>query len=397
MKKIALLGNMNNNHNSLTRYLRDAGFDAQLFLYENEVDHFMPGCDQYGTVYKEYTNYLKWGSYKSLVFFNKKKIKDDLKDFDFVIGSRLAPAILNKAGMKLDVAIPTGSDLYEFPFFQGYRLKNLLKYFFVSKHQRKGFEECSHLIWDETNPGIENKIGKIKFKGNRLKCGIPMIYLPEYTKENIQKHISESHLYSRFKKIRDENDIVIFHQTRHLWKSVPSNMPEHNKGNDRLFHAVKKLIDNNPNLNIAVNTFSYGGDVDESKKLIKDLGIEKYVNWFEKSPRKEIMIGIDLADIVAGQFKNCYYTYGSVLEGVTMKKVIIHNRSNEMEYKKKLSKLFPVIHAETKNDIYEGLTKYINNKEYYDTEVAKEAYNWLENVLIKKPVNYIIDAIQNKT
>ena len=131
MKKVALLGNMNNNHNSVARYLRDAGFDAQLFLYENEASHFLPSFDQYEDNYKEYTNHLSWGSYKNFVFLNKKKIQNDLKEFDFVIGSRLAPAYLNKAGLVLDMAIPTGSDLYEFPFFQGYQPKLLLKYLFV--------------------------------------------------------------------------------------------------------------------------------------------------------------------------------------------------------------------------------------------------------------------------
>lgn len=396
MKKIALLGNMNNNHNSVTRYLRDAGFDAQLFLYENEASHFLPSSDQYTDEYKAYIQKLSWGSYKKFVFLNKKKIQEDLKSFDFIIGSRLAPAYLNKSGIVLDMAIPTGSDLYEFPFFQGYHPKFLLKYFFVSQYQRKGFEECHHLIWDETNPEIEAKINKIQFQGKRLRSGIPMIYLPEYEQKNINKHLGTSKLYPTFKKIRKENDIVIFHHVRHFWKNVPSNMPEHDKANDRLFYAVKQFKEKHPDIRIAIVTFNYGPDAEETKKLVVELNLTNNVHWIEKAPRKEIMIGIGLSDIVAGEFKNSYFTYGTVLEAMTMKKTVLHNRKNIEQYKKTYDELYGMIHAEYIEDIVDGLELYWQKKDYYDTEVAVQAHEWLKKYVIEKPVNYIIDAINDK-
>jgi len=396
MKKVALLGNMNNNHNSVARYLRDAGFDAQLFLYENEASHFLPSFDQYDDNYKEYTNHLSWGSYKNFVFLNKKKIQNDLKEFDFVIGSRLAPAYLNKAGLVLDMAIPTGSDLYEFPFFQGYQPKLLLKYLFVSKYQRKGFEECKHLVWDETNLELEAKINQISFQGDRLRAGIPMIYIPEYSESNIKKHIHTSVLYDKFKRIREENDLFIFHHVRHFWNNVPSNMPEHDKANHRLFYAVKQYTTQNPNIRVCIATFDYGPDANDTKNLIKELDIEKNVYWFDIAPRKEIMIGIGLADIVAGEFKNSYLTYGTVLEAMTMKKVIIHNRKNVAEYKKNYDELYNMIHAETIEEIIVGLNKYMNNKAYYDGEFSIQAYNWLNKYVIQKPINYIIKSINSK-
>lgn len=396
MKKVALLGNMNNNHNSVTRYLRDMGFDAQLFLYENEASHFLPSFDQYDNYYKEYTNHLSWGSYKNLVFLNKKKIQNDLKEFDFVIGSRLAPAYLNKAGIVLDMAIPTGSDLYEFPFFQGFQPKLLLKYLFVSKYQRKGFQECKHLVWDETNPEIEDKINQINFQGNRLRAGVPMIYIPEYTESNIEKYIDKSVLYDKFKRIRDENDLFIFHHVRHFWKAVPLNMPEHDKANDRLFRALKQYIVNNPKIRVGVATFDYGPDAYETRNLIKELGIEKNVYWFDVAPRKEIMIGIGLADIVAGEFKNSYLTYGTVLEAMTMKTLIIHNRKNEEIYKKNYGELYDMIHAETIDEIISALNQYMNNKIYYDTEATLQAFNWLKKYVIEKSINYIVESINSK-
>ena len=40
-KKIALIGNMNNNFFSIARYLRDRSYQADLFLID-ELDHFLP-------------------------------------------------------------------------------------------------------------------------------------------------------------------------------------------------------------------------------------------------------------------------------------------------------------------------------------------------------------------
>lgn len=40
--KIALIDNMNNNFFAVTRYFRDLGIDAHLFLIQSESQHFTP-------------------------------------------------------------------------------------------------------------------------------------------------------------------------------------------------------------------------------------------------------------------------------------------------------------------------------------------------------------------
>ena len=72
-KKVALIGNMNNNNFTLLRILRDNKIDAHLFLYSNET--FQPQADT--------KNYLNWRSYihnlniyrmVSLIFYSLTKI-----------------------------------------------------------------------------------------------------------------------------------------------------------------------------------------------------------------------------------------------------------------------------------------------------------------------------------
>ena len=114
--KIACICNMNNMMFILCRYLRDAGYDAQLFTLADEPAHFNPASDSYDDEYLTYYHpfpFTKSTIYKpeSIQLLHKK-----LKDFDFFIGSDMAPAILAMIGLRLDVFVPHGSDIYDFPF-----------------------------------------------------------------------------------------------------------------------------------------------------------------------------------------------------------------------------------------------------------------------------------------
>ena len=53
-KKIGLIGNMNNNFFALTRYLRDAGYQAELIIVGEENAHFPPQSDSYEENFTDY-------------------------------------------------------------------------------------------------------------------------------------------------------------------------------------------------------------------------------------------------------------------------------------------------------------------------------------------------------
>ena len=61
-KKIALIGNSNNNFFSLTRFLKDKGYEADLFLCNNELSHFHPSNDTYSLDFMQYTFRLPFGN-----------------------------------------------------------------------------------------------------------------------------------------------------------------------------------------------------------------------------------------------------------------------------------------------------------------------------------------------
>ena len=108
--KIAAIGNQNNNHFSLIRYLLGAGYDADLLLTNAEQDHFHPSCDSYDLSYYSFTKQLCWGSVRSFLNTPKNQIVDDLGTYDILIGTGLAPAYVSRAGMRLDVFDEAGVD-----------------------------------------------------------------------------------------------------------------------------------------------------------------------------------------------------------------------------------------------------------------------------------------------
>ena len=85
MKKIALIGNMNNNFFALCRHLRDRGYHAELF-FRHTHDHFHPKADTTSLDDLKLCHEIDWFEYSSIGERNAK-IASDLKSFDFFIGS----------------------------------------------------------------------------------------------------------------------------------------------------------------------------------------------------------------------------------------------------------------------------------------------------------------------
>ena len=70
--RIACIGNMNNMMFTLCRYLRDNGYDANLFCFKDEAVNFLPGTDSFDADKAEelfsqlgyLAHYLNWVSTK---------------------------------------------------------------------------------------------------------------------------------------------------------------------------------------------------------------------------------------------------------------------------------------------------------------------------------------------
>lgn len=387
--KIGILGNMNNNSNNLMQYLRAAGADAHLLFYENEAGYFMPDADEIAVPdYPHKT--LTWGSYRTLM--NPAigpQVRADVAPFDILIGTRLAPAYMSRfVGRPLDVFMPTGGDIWTVPHFSGYRPKNLLKWIFVSRLQRKGIRDSRSIFFDKTNPEIEDLISPLFDAERRVEIGVPAIYSPAYRGKAWEQRLAHSSMKTHFQALRSNADVFLVHHVKHLWQpdAVAAFDPYQAKGNDRILVALSQIRDVRPGLRVKVLMCEYGPDVTATKSLAKSLRVDDMIAWIPLSPRREIMVAISLADAVIGELARSWLTYGTIVEAMVQGKPVIHNRDDSFFSPRPL---YPMYHATSAEEVREAILQVVD---YPGEAVAKgtEAQAWYEKETIAPLIREIL-------
>jgi len=222
-----------------------------------------------------------------------------------------------------------------------------------------------------------------------------MVYHPQYQVKIDKTILQKLKHYNFFKEIKEKSDFIVFFHGRQNGIFEEEEFKVYEKGNDKLikgFHDFIKLgLARNPTLVL----FEYGMNIKFSKDLIKELGIEKHVIWAPKMDRKEIMMGIKFADVGAGQFQNSWLTCGAVNEIISAKRPLLHYRKDEL-YLDEYPWLYPLLNAYTVEEITEQLSFAYSNPSKLN-EMSTTAFKWLEEFTVKKPVDKIVELIENRT
>ncbi|MCO7223796.1 glycosyltransferase [Pleionea sp. CnH1-48] len=390
--KIACIGNMNNNMFNIVRYLRLNGYDATLFLLEDEKEHFHPSKDSFCDSYKNYTVELPWGNAYKLNQFSPDEIRSAIDGYDFFIGCGTAAAYLNKAGIDMDIFVPYGSDFYSAPFFKLVHPKRILKRIVFSSLQSKGILRAKCILIDSSNEIFEQPFKKLNYQGVRLNNGVPMIFFPEYSPEKISKYCGEMSSFKIMDELRSRKKLLIFHHSRHVWKSLSD--PISVKRNDRLLRALSELVHKHHLKDIHLITLEYGEDVSSSKELIKELAIEEHVTWLPKMSRKELMAGIMKSDIVAGEFNMSWFSYGVVYEAMVASKPILHYREDSL-YKEQYPEMYPMLNAKEVDEIVDRLIESYKNRANM-LKIGKSANQWFRQYVVDEPIRVISKLIDTK-
>ncbi len=381
--KIACIGNMNNNLFCVTRFLRDKGYDAHLLLLQ-EFDHFLPETDSYNDDYKAYTTQLDWkhGNHWSKT---KQSLAADLVPYDFIIATDISPAFINKAGRRIDIFTPAGSDVFIYPFYKSDHLipkrSDIYRYAFAW-HQRKGVQKARHLSLGTTNEGFEAALDRIRFKGKRLPVACPFIYEPQYRLNGAPDPFKNSTHYEAFREIREGFDFVLFHHSRHEWRLDPESL--HYKANDRLIKGFASFLDKRKGSKACLVMLEYGTDYLASQELVRSLGITDHVRWFPMMSRKDLMAGIRICDLGAGEFGHSWFTYGTIYEFMAMGKPVMHYRIDEL-YKDDYPEFYPMYHAHTTADITQRLLEYGEDPQAFQ-KTGEDSRQWFHRYAVEKPL-----------
>ena len=387
--KVACIGNTNNNLFSLVRYLRDRGVDADLLLLDNETEHFHPSADTFDRDFESYTRTVPWGSAYPLHRVPADRIRSDLEPYDFLIGCSTAPAATQRIGRRLDIFAPFGGDFYAWPFFRIVHPRHQVAWCRFHRTQRAGIQAARCINIAATNEATEAVLRRLAFRGERLNTGIPMVYTPLYNPETIARYYDRSEGYPEFRRLRAEHDLVVFHHGRHIWKNAPDRFSW--KGTDRLLRGFATFLRAEPGSRACLVTFEYGSDVQASRDLVAELGIAERVHWFPRMARKEIMVGLSLADVATGEFHHSWLVCGTIYEAQALAKPLLHYREDRL-YEGHVPELYPLMNAREPEEIAAALGDYVRRPGQY-REMGRRGREWFQRYAVDESVEAYLRVI----
>lgn len=410
--KIGLIGNMNNNNFALMRYFRDLGADAHLLLYSNDgqgsLSHFKPEADTWEIEkWRPYIHQtsipnapiaalqppLSWlSSLYSMTRWvlqqrnpwlrpiSKNNIEKTFSDYDVLIGSGIAPSLLEKIGRRLDIFYPysIGIEFYNNAAFKPTSPLHRLAYSYIRKLQAHGIHNARHCLNSEMST-TKNSFDEIGCPFKTL--AIPMVY----NRENLKK----SDTLQRFHKVTHQlasSDLSLFCCSRMLFKKSKYYSDQEwssvTKNSDWLFYGLSQFIHDHPEAKPLLVVIEYGPDVEYAKQLVKSLGINQYVVWLPKMLRKEIMFLLDLCDIGVGEF---YTDYG-VLWGGTGWEILARGKPllqsfnyTDVDFTKKFGySAPPILDVKSPEDIAIHLSNIYKN-EHQLANIGEASARWFDS------------------
>lgn len=397
-KRVCCIGNMNNNFFSLVRYLRDRGLDVDLFLLNTDLD-FCPADDSFDDDFESYTKRLSWGDLESFLNFSPERISKDLASYNYLIGCGSAPAFVAKCGRQLDVFSPYGSDIYDLPFYdfssaaKSYpRMRDMVRYQLGTRKfaswQRIGIAAARHIICD--NEVWREQFDQIGIAGKYVTAMLPSLYLDAYIGQDTNMQSFISPLISRAKSLREQNSLILSFHLRHVWADNPDIYSR--KGVEWLLEGFAQFIRTAPkNCTPAILTFEYGPDVDRSKKLIAELGIEEHVHWFRRARRKDLMSILALADIGCGEFFQNWLVSGATLEMMASSLPIIQYRDTILSQRFD-EDLYPSISARDPAEIAGAIHELAEDKKKRD-RMGRESIAWVRRHCATRGVDAFVEAL----
>lgn len=377
---------MNNNHFSIKRYLEDEGFICDLYLFNILPDHFLPINDTW-KIEKHEGSIKKMN--RGIIFLDqfKKKAFFDFKQYDVYIGSGLTPYYFNKLGLKLDIFIPYGSDLYELPFKKPWNFNSLKSFFktchhnfFVYKGQKEGIIKAKRVFTMDVEKVIKDALLRLNRTITPLQ--IPMVYLEETPLK------TDLGLYLDLKKI-NSFEFKIISQSRQLWGK---NIGLHSKGNDKLIIGFSLFAKKNNKACLVL--FEYGQSINKSKQLVDDLNISDQVIWVKEMPRKFIYALLkQYGEVGADQFDTGFHgstAYELMAHGLPVLNYL--NCSNEEFEKYSKRPLPPLVNVKSPEQISDAIQMLFSNDEYRSA-LGKQSKNYFNKYLGKGAAKVYVKEI----
>lgn len=387
--RVGLVGNMNNILFSVTRHLRDQGVDAHLVVLGDDPAHFHPANDTFDLDYQTFTRTVPWGAPERFATFTRKEIRERISDFDVLVGCGSAPAYLKRAGRALDILIPYGSDLIEYPFrptrINRHSLRSMIEFPIA---QRRALLETKHVVADLSET-VDPYLARLGYRGDRVFASTPQVHTPTYSKARMAEYLGRSHWAHEVKKVREQADVLVMLHARHSWTTRTAF--NWTKGTDILLKGLAEAKRRLAPKRIKLVTFEYGPDVLASRALIEELGMTDDVLWLPLCPRKEIMVLLSMADFGCGEFVTSFFCFGALYEVLASGKPVLHHRDDRL-YEREYPEQYPMCEVSRAEHVVEHLEGFLTSPSAY-VAIGEGGRDWHERYGVQKPVRRLLELL----
>ncbi len=361
----------------MMRYLIDRGIDAHLYLFKDELDHFLPENDTWSiSIYSTRIHNLECGfPFKDLFSFRYNEFKQFV-NFDIVIGCGLSPFYFAMNRLKLDFFIPYGSDLYEIPFrtfslrSPKHILAEILNSLFLKRQQKNGIKNARINVVLDFAKSYTAALNKLGVKS--VKLHIPMVF-----REQDEFEVLPQVILDRLTSLKD-NFVIIQHSRQYWYASLDGANVEDMKYNNLLIRAIKILVEDGHH-NVRCIFLEYGPDINRSKALIEELNLNNYFIWLPKMPRKFLMkIISDYAQLGVDQFGGGYFG-GTGYEVLACGKPLMNAISISPDKYKEITGIDfpPIINVSTVEEIAAAISYYLATPDKLAI-LAQKSKNWFD-------------------
>lgn len=194
-------------------------------------------------------------------------------------------------------------------------------------------------------------------------------FIPHPINEAVPSWIVPQSLRQRLNSISSA-EFWIFHPSRQHWNA--ERHPSWEKGNDRLIRGLAKAICER-GLSINAVFVDWGAHVEDSKNLIRELGIEAHVIWVAPMPHPMMVEYIMATDFLADQFH--LGAFGSTApKGLMLKKPVLIFL-DEDRHKWCFPEIPPFVNVKEAEEIAEALDSLCTN-EQLRLDISCAGHEW---------------------
>ncbi len=240
-----------------------------------------------------------------------------------------------------------------------------------------------------TNELYEAQWERYRGDSERWYNGVPVVYDGDYRPERMGVLALKSPWFDAFRGVGDRADVLMFSSVRHVWQCPPSHPAA--KGTDRLLRGLAMVRDGQPDRRVVLMTFEYGRQVRESRKLIRELGLEDRVFWFPMMARRDLMPGLAMADIACAEFENSWIASGVLYEALAIGKPILAHRDESL-YAASEAALYPIVNAQEPEEIAHGIEEAIREPARL-AAIGAAGREWYRTELVSKAIARYLDRI----